>query len=284
MDQHAQQSEAMPPFAAADGLVRVYPARPPASRDAVVWSHGGAFRWGDLDMPEADWVARTLAARGITVVSVDYRLASESVQFPAPSDDVLAAYLWTRDHADELGIDPARIVIAGASAGGNLTSGVALRLNRGEGPLPAGIFLAYPTVHAVQPPLPAELQTALEELPTEAWFDAAWVNWMYEGYLGGPVEGASAIAVPGTATADDLTGLPPVLMINDDLDSLRVSGEAFAAALQDAGVRVDLFTEPGTLHGHLNTPDRPQAAASLDRVLAWITTLAPSVTTEGSTP
>ena len=261
------------PFAAADGLVRVYPAQGSATGDLVVWTHGGGFQWGDLDMPEADWVSRAFAARGIAVVSVDYRRASATVHFPAPSDDVLDAYLWAREHAFELGADPTRVVIGGASAGANLTAGVAMRLDDGEGPAPAGIFLAYPTLHAVQPPTPPELERALDDLPDEARFDAARVLAMYEAYLGGPVEDASIIAIPGTATPADLTGLPPVLMINDDLDGLRVSGEAFAATLAEAGVRVEVVTEPGTQHGHLNRPGEPQAAASVARVLAWIATL-----------
>jgi acetyl esterase/lipase len=269
------------PIAAADGLVRVYRAHEPATGDVLVWTHGGGFQWGDLDMPEADWVSRAFAAHGVAVVSVDYRRASATVHFPTPSDDVLDAYLWTRAHAFELGADPTRVVIGGASAGANLTAGVALRLSGGEGPEPAGILLAYPTLHAVQPPTPPELQRALDELPDETPFDAARVLAMYEAYLGGPVQDASIIAIPGTAAPADLANLPPVLMINDDIDGLRVSGEAFAAALADAGVRVEVVTEPGTRHGHLNRPDEPQAAASVSRVLAWIATLSQTPTIEG---
>lgn len=273
MVREAPQAGDMTPYTAADGLVRVYPAREPATGDVLVWSHGGGFRWGDLDMPEADGVARTLAGHGIVVVSVDYRRASRTVHFPAPSDDVLDAYLWARGHAVELGADPTRLVIGGASAGGNLAAGVALRLANGEGPLPAGIFLAYPTLHAVQSPMPAELQRALDELPADANFDPARVIRMYEDYLGGPIADASIVAIPGTAMSADLTGLPPVLMINDEVDGLRISGEAFAATLTEAGVHVEVFTEPGTRHGHLNRPQEPQAEASLVRVLAWMTAL-----------
>ena len=82
---------------------RVRPAR-------VVWLHGGAFRMGDLDMPEADWAARQVCERaGAVVVSVDYRLAVGGVTYPVPHDDVVAAVRWVRDSAADLGIDPERI-------------------------------------------------------------------------------------------------------------------------------------------------------------------------------
>ncbi|GMA96838.1 hypothetical protein GCM10025881_36620 [Pseudolysinimonas kribbensis] len=82
--------------------VRIYrPDRPRG--DALLWLHGGGFSGGDLRMPEADWVATTLAARGHLVVTADYRLATDTVRFPAPSDDVLIAWAWLRRNAAELG-------------------------------------------------------------------------------------------------------------------------------------------------------------------------------------
>ena len=85
-------------------------ARPTAAGDrpALVWLHGGAFVGGDLDMPEADWVARQICDRaGAVVVSVDYRLAVGGVTYPVPHDDTVAAVRWVRDSAADLGIDPA---------------------------------------------------------------------------------------------------------------------------------------------------------------------------------
>ncbi len=291
------------PYGAADGLVRVYPAdaATPRPTPGLVWAHGGGFVAGDLDMPEADWVARTLAARGITVVSTDYRLVGDgSGRYPAGSDDVLGAWSWTLDHADELGLDPSRIVIGGASAGANLVTGAVLRMLHDRGsssgaagdayrdqarldtaasrpprrPIPAGVVLAYPTLHAVQAAPDPTLRALLDANPEADRFFPAAVRAMYEAYLGGPVDDAPLPAVPGTAAASDLAGFPPVLMINDEADELRVSGEAFAATLAQAGVPVDLVVEPGTQHGHLNRPDEPAASASIERVVRWIAWLA----------
>src|ERR687897_3032068 len=106
------------PYSAAGGLVRVYPGRTPTGA-GLVWAHGGGFAGGALDMPEADSVAHALTARGVTVVSVDYRLAGEGCRYPAPSDDVLAAWSWALQNSARLRIDPARLALGGASAGAN---------------------------------------------------------------------------------------------------------------------------------------------------------------------
>jgi acetyl esterase len=288
------------PYAAADGLVRVYPADAAASRPApgLVWAHGGGFAAGDLDMPEADWVARAFAARGVTVVSIDYRLAGDGCRYPAPSDDMLTAWDWTLAHADELGIDPDRLVVGGASAGANLVTGAVLRLlghparsdSAGGAPapdatpevapetrspsaaltLPAGVFLSYPTLLAVQPAPDATLRAMLDANPAADRFGPGVVRGMYENYLGGPVDDAPLPAVPGLATPADLAGFPPVLMVNGEADELRVSGETFAATLAAASVPVEVVTEPGTEHGHLNRPDEPAASVTIERVVDWL--------------
>ena len=116
---------------------------------------------GDLDMPEADWTARQICDRaGAVVVSVDYRLCVGGVTYPVPHDDVVAAVRWVRDNAGRLGIDRGRISLGGASAGGNLATGAALRLRDDDGWLPAALLLAYTTAHAVVPPASASLAAA----------------------------------------------------------------------------------------------------------------------------
>ena len=283
------------PYSAAEGLVRVYPASEALSNGAgLVWAHGGGFAGGDLDMPEADGVARTLAARGVTVVSVDYALAPtppawaaafggaprDGVHYPAASDDVMAAFRW----AVSSGLTSGPWALGGASAGANLATGATLRLLAAGGPAPALVVLAYPTLLAVQPEPDAALRAALDADPEADRFGPDAVLGMYENYLGGPVAGAPLPAIPGLATPEALADFPPTLMINGDVDELRVSGEVFAATLAAAGRDIVAVTEPGTLHGHLNRPEEPAATASLDRVVARLTALSPTPTTEGPTP
>jgi acetyl esterase len=273
------------PYAAADGLVRVYPAHEP-NGSGLVWAHGGGFAAGDLDMPEADWVARELAARGVTVVSVDYRLAPMSAEwatavsspptdgahYPAGSDDVVSAFGWAA--ASGLAVGP--WALGGASAGANLATGATLRLIEAAGPVPALVVLAYPTLLAVQPEPDAALRAALDAQPEADIFGSDIVLGMYENYLGGSTDGAPLAAIPGLASPADLAGFPPTLIVNGDVDELRVSGEHFARTLTEAGRDIVVVTELGTQHGHLNRPDEPAASRTIDRIVTRLVALTAS--------
>jgi len=280
------------PYSAAGGLVRVYPPTSPpgmiANGAGLVWAHGGGFAGGDLDMPEADGVARALAARGVTVVSVDYALAptppasaaaigasrKDGVHHPAASDDVVAAFRW----ALESELSPGPWALGGASAGANLATGATLRLLADGSLAPSLVVLAYPTLLAVQPEPDAALRAALDADPEADTFGPDAVLGMYENYLGRPVDGAPISAIPGLATAEDLAHFPPTLMINGEVDELRISGEHFAGTLAAAGRDIVAVTEPGTRHGHLNRPEEPAAAASIDRIVARLAALPPAPT------
>jgi acetyl esterase/lipase len=241
--------------------VRVYrPAGERSGAPAFVWCHGGGFVGGDLEMPEADATGREVAARaGTVVVSVDYRLATNGVHFPVPHDDALAAYEWAVDR-----FGPA--VIGGASAGAALTAGVAVRL-RDEGRPPCGVVLLYPLVHPALPAPSDELAEKLTRLTASHAFRGPGFRPMLENYLGASVEEASPYALAGIA---DLTDYPPTLIINDEFDGLRASGEAFALELEAAGVPVTQLLAPDVLHGHINSPWLPQAQQSYADMASWI--------------
>lgn len=274
--------------------VRIY--RPvEATGPGIVWLHGGGFSGGDLDMPEGDWVSRSFAERGILAVSLDYRLAPtpperaaaldrpvvlEGVHYPVPVDEAVFAFRW----AVAAGLADGPWALGGASAGGNIAAGSALRLSHEGGVVPALVVLAYPTLLAVQPAPDAELRAALDANPDADRFGPASVAAMYQNYLGAPVteaprEDLPIYAVPGLATAEQLASFPPTIMINGETDELRVSGEAFARTLRAAGVPIQVSTERGTVHGHLNRPEEPGAHASLERFAARINALATPLTT-----
>lgn len=265
--------------------VRVY--RPLLADDrpaahGLVWLHGGGFSAGTLDWPEADWVSRAFAQHGIAVVSVDYRLAplrrgqvpeswfDERVHYPVASHEVAFAFEWAAMSGLVADRGLAHWAFGGASAGANLAAGAVLRLAHERRASPALAVLAYPTLLAVQPAPDPALRAALDASPERDRFAPAEVLAMYENYLGGPIQDADIYAIPGLASAAELAVFPPTIIINDEVDELRVSGEAFAAKLREAGVDVDASTEPGTRHGHLNRPDEPAAQASVDRFAARI--------------
>ncbi|WP_062201184.1 alpha/beta hydrolase [Demequina salsinemoris] len=261
---------------------RLYRASASCER-ALVWVHGGAFAFGDLDMPEADAVAAWLAERGWAVLSVDYRLAPEpdfeggrigfgGHPFPAAHDDVVAAFDWMVEHAEDLGAGRDAVLLGGASAGANLAAGaaVALRDRAREGDdriVPAGLFLAYPVLHAVMPAARPEAAVAIATTPADARFPAHVIRTMNLNYVAGD---ESLLTDPRAFAGDgDVAGLPPTLIVDSEADDLRPSGERFAQQLAESGVDTTHRVEAGTVHGHLNRPDEPAFARTLERLLEW---------------
>jgi acetyl esterase len=212
----------------------------------LVWLHGGGFSAGDLDMPEADTVARELVARaGVRVISVGYRLAA----FPAGVDDVVAV----------VSALDAPVVLGGTSAGGNLALAAALTL-RGTGRVDA-LVLAYPYLHVEHPAAPSDLVARMAPLPESARFTAEKMRAMAEFYLGERAADPPPLAYPGSA---DLARLPRTLVIGAEYDDLLTSARDAARRLRAAAVPVEEYLEPGVLHGHLNTPGLPGALRTLD--------------------
>ncbi|WP_312858002.1 alpha/beta hydrolase [Pseudonocardia pini] len=206
---------------------------------AVLDVHGGGFVCGEARDGDAVNVA-LVRALGVTVVSVDYRLAPEH-PYPAALDDCEAAFRWLVDQPD---IDPRRLALHGSSAGAGLCAALALRLRDRGGPAPAFQFLSIPELDDR-----VETPSARAFVDTPMWTrEAAELSW--EAYLGAGRRGAADVsphAAPARAT--DLTGLPPAYVSVMALDPLRDEGIAYALALQAAGVPVELHLFPGTFHG-----------------------------------
>jgi acetyl esterase len=251
--------------------VRVYTPHgaPKAHRPLFVWAHGGAWAAGGLEGGESDDTAREVCARAdCVVVSVDYRLATHGVHYPVPLDDVVAAFLWSVEHADELGVDPAAATLGGASAGANLAAGAALRL-RDEGlATPTRLALVYAALHPVMPGSSGELSGKVVLLSPAVAGAPHLYKVIVENYLGAGDDSADGYAMPGVAT--DLSGVPPTLMIDCEYDGLRASAETFADQLRAAGVGVRQRVEPDVLHGHLARPGLPAAARTHRDLAAWV--------------
>jgi acetyl esterase/lipase len=134
--------------------------------------------------------------------------------------------------------------------------------------LPASLVLVYPNAHPELPPASAELRAALAKAPPEI-LTPAIIREINLNYAGCKDLFDDVYAYPGVG---DVSGLPPVFILNSEADSLRSSGERFGEQLADAGVPVRVEYEPGTVHGHLNQPDEPAAMRSIERMVAWLST------------
>jgi acetyl esterase/lipase len=233
------------PGAGPEVVVRTY--RPRAASGplpAVLWIHGGGFVVGSIEAEHLGCVQASRAL-GALVVSVEYRLAPEH-PFPAGVEDCYAALQWLGAHARDLGVAPDRIAVAGSSAGGGLAAAVALMARDRGGPRLCFQMLNIP-----------ELDDRLETASMRGFTDTpmwnrpnAELSWRY--YLG-VAEGSAAprqvspYAAP--SRAEDLSGLPPAYVATAELDPLRDEGIAYALALLQAGVPVELHHFAGTFHG-----------------------------------
>lgn len=219
--------------------VRIYTPSGEGPFPVVVYHHGGGWVIGTLET--VDRPCRALAnAAGAIVVSVDYRLAPEH-RYPAAFDDSYAATVWVAEHAAELNADPARLCVAGDSAGGNLAAAVALAARDRQGPAIAAQLLLYPVVDF-------DFTTPSYEENKEGYLlTRGSMQWFWAHYLGAMALGSDPFLCPGRAT--DLGGLPPAYVATCELDPLRDEGEAYARRLAAAGVPVVAQRFDGMIHG-----------------------------------
>ncbi|MEW1719119.1 alpha/beta hydrolase fold domain-containing protein [Streptomyces sp. NPDC093109] len=244
----------------------------------LVWIHGGGWMSGGLDQKESHAVAKAIAGTGRPVRTVDYRLApalgwralasrsplvlepSEN-RYPAGPDDVVSAIT---DWAES---GHSRLFVGGASAGANLAVAATVALQRSDTVWPLGLALVYGGFHSVLPPLPERVVSRLTGFAGRIAFTPASYDRMTLNYVGD--ERLLPEAFP---TGADLAGLPPALVMDADRDSLRASGDQFAADLRAVGRTVDYMIIEKTLHGFLNHPRGRGFRQGIRAMSQWLDT------------
>lgn len=226
----------------------------------ILFFHGGGFVIGSLegyDLPCRYFCART----GCAVVAVDYRLAPEH-KFPAAIEDGVAAFRWLATDGHTLGIDPARIVVAGDSAGGTVAAVVAQEM-RGTAMAPCLQWLIYPATDL------SEQRPSHESCGESFLLTLSDMEWFREQYLDGLAQAADPRVSP--LRAADLSGLPPALVFTAGFDPLRDEGEAYVTRLADSGVKTVHREFDSLIHGFVCMRGAlPAAARAMDDMVVGL--------------
>jgi acetyl esterase len=236
---------------------RIYTPRGTGPFPVHVYLHGGGFWMGapELFDPQCQDLA---AGAGCVVVSIDYRLAPEH-KFPVPLEDCYAGLVFTAQHARELGVDASRISVGGGSAGGGLSASVALLARDRGGPKLALQVLEIPVTDLTMSQPSVRANGSGYMLTRDGM--AQYVGY----YLARPEDARHPYASP--LLAEDLSGLPPALIMTAEFDPLRDEGEAYARRLAEAGVTTTLRRWPGHIHGSMGfTKILPSAREYRDQI------------------
>ena len=245
-----------------DGAVRVRTYLPDVRSDAgLYWIHGGGLVGGMPAMDDA-FCSETARQLGVTIVSVDYRLAPKH-PFPAAHDDVYGGWTWFIAHLAQWDLDRDRIAIGGQSAGGGLAAGLVQRLTDEGQPL-AAQWLWTPMLDDR-----TALDTQLDAIGHLVWDNRAnrygWNSYLRAGDRYAPPPYSS----PGRR--NDLRGLPPTWMYASDIELFHDEVIDYAARLRAAGVDTALEIVPGVPHAVESTASDTRAARMiLEKGRAWL--------------
>jgi acetyl esterase len=227
--------------------LRIYSPKDGEALPVLVYFHGGGFVVGSLDEYGPFCTFLSAGARCI-VVSVGYRLAPED-PFPAAPEDAWTATQWAATHALSFGGDPARLAVAGDSAGGNLAAVVSMRARAQGSPKILQQVLICPWVDLS---LASESEDSFRHFGEGLWLSTASIDWFRRLY----VQDAKSVEDPRVSPrhAPDFSGLPPALILLAEYDVLVDQGRSYAKRLQAAGVPVAERLYPGMLHDFVTLP------------------------------
>ncbi len=227
----------------------------------VIFYHGGGWTLGHPSL--YDPVTRALARQiPALVLSVDYRLAPEN-PFPAAVHDADTVLRWVFRYAEQEGGDATRVVVAGDSAGGTLATVAARHVRAEDGPSVVLEVLFYPSVNISSLEYDSYRQFGKDHLLTRNA-----VEKFREFYLPNSSDWTHPDASP--LLAEDLSGMPPTLLIGGGCDPLRDEGQAYAQKLREHGKNVVYRLEPQLPHAFLNLYNfEPTCSPYVEGVLGY---------------
>ena len=206
----------------------------------LLFTHGAGWVFGDAHT-HGRLVAELATRAGAAAVFTNYSLSPEA-KYPTALEEIYAVLEWIAAHGATHGLDPARIVVSGDSVGGNMTTAITIMAKQRGGPAIAAQLLYYPVTNA-------NFDTgSYLQFATEYWLSRPGMQWYWDQYTTDPAQRAEITASPLRASLEDLTGLPPAMIIVGEADPLRDEGEAYAAKLRQAGVPVTAVRYQGTIH------------------------------------
>lgn len=252
------------PEGAPDLVVSVFARRDHvAGGPGIYHTHGGGMIIGDR-FTGIDVVLEWVELMDAVAVSVEYRLAPEHPD-PAPVQDCYAGLVWTSQHADELGFDPERLIIAGGSAGGGLAAGVTLMARDQGGPALAGQVLIYPMIDD------RNETVSSRQIDGSGVWDRGSNDTGWDAYLGDrrKTDQVSVYAAPARAT--DLSGLPPAFIDVGSAEVFRDEDVAYASLIWASGGVAELHVWPGGFHGFdLMAPDAALSVSMRETRTKWV--------------
>ncbi|OLT15517.1 lipase [Pseudonocardia sp. CNS-139] len=239
------------------------PADAPGPRPVIVYAHSGGLMFGDrfnaLDANLA-WVERI----GAVLVTPEYRLAPE-FRDPYQREDVYATLLWTVENAAGLGLDPRRVMVAGASAGAGLAAGLALAARDRGGPRPAGQLLIYPMLDD------RGTAASVNQFDGVGVWDRVSNETGWSAALGPAYRTDAVSPYLAPARATDLRGLPPAYLDVGSAEIFRDEAIAYAGRLWQAGGDAELHVWAGGFHAFdIFAPHTALAQGMLRTRFAWV--------------
>ena len=252
-----------------NGSFTIYTVRPAGTEGetlpGVVYFHGGGWILGNFTTHER--LVRELANKaGAAVVFVDYTAAPEA-KHPTQLNQNFQTLQYVAENADEFGIDPNQLSLAGDSVGGHMVAVVSQMALENGGPELDSLAFLYPVTTA-------DLTSESYELFSDGpWLTKGMMEWMWDAYLPEGADTTDPMISPLNYDAEALAQLPPSLVITDANDVLRDEGEAFAMKMVEAGVSVEAARYDFTIHDFMMLnpiTDTPAPRAAIEQTARFL--------------